>query len=389
MISLPSLSNIDIEVDTELEKVYFGEQARGLFNDKILTVSDKLKRDNLPIKTKRPKTAQPTYSREKVTKKRLSNHELTSFHSIETRDTEILDRIVQQKDDKSRKLEKNISDNRLYKSDTCKSTFGRDSQDKLPTVGLPLLNLNRPSTAKISAKYPPSHSQSSNDLSDCIQRKRDGNIMNRPRSALSITLPNPTLSSPSNPKFQLHETISFENVKSRNELRCPSGKIRSATMTPSSGNIATAIYDATNGDNRSVSTSQLSPQPSPITASNKQSRFSTSLSEIDEKLLSKSVANLCKTESHDEKFLSKSVANLSKSESHEISPIFTPVYSSCTSEDTHEEIPLTPRSRFIASCMREGLNPRANLVQQLNMYVYMIYTCIFIYKYTCICIYIT
>jgi len=362
MISLPSLSNIDIEVDTELEKAYFGEQARSLFNDKILTVSDKLKRDNLPSKTKRPKTAQPTYSREKVTKKRLSNHELTSFHSIETRDTEILDQNVKQKDDKSRKLEKNISDNRLYKSDTCKSTFGRDLQDKLPTVGLPLLNLNRPSTAKISAKYPPSHSQSSNDLSDCIQRKRDGNIMNRPRSALSSTLPNPTLSSPSNPKFQLHETISFENVKSRNELRCPSGKIRSATMTPSSGNIATAIYDATNGDNRSVSSSQLSPQPSPITASNKQSRFSTSLSEIDEKLLSRSVANLCKSESHDEKFLSKSVANLSKSESHEISPIFTPVYSSCTSEDSHEEIPLTPRSRFIASCMREGLNPRANMI---------------------------
>jgi hypothetical protein len=40
------------------------------------------------------------------------------------------------------------------------------------------------------------------------------------------------------------------------------------------------------------------------------------------------------------------------------------------SEESYDDAPLTPRSRFIASCMREGLNPRANMVQYRNVLVY-------------------
>lgn len=406
MLPLPRVNSIETsEVDAEQEKTYFGEQARGLFNDKCSAVSSKLKRDNLPNKTKRPKTAQPSYSRGTVDTKQ-NDHKWMSLNCY-PKDTGISDQIIQQKDDKLNKFSsQNLSSNQEMNTRN-RGTFYKDSQDKRPTVELPLLMLTRPSNARISTSFSPSRpstplrliAQSYDSLFDSIQRKRDGNILNRPKTALSSSS-NPRLSSPSNPRFQLQSNISFEDVRSRNALRCPSGKIGTATFTPSCGVINTAIDDPTSSDSRSSNSplsSQSSLQLSLIADSNKHSKFTNkhlslserNLSQIELEPMPKSSTKLCLSESYgvedNEENGVRVVSSTCKSDrSIAVSPRSRDALDSEDSlldldseleiledfEESYDDAPLTPRSRFIASCMREGLNPRANMVQYENMIMY-------------------
>jgi hypothetical protein len=405
MLPLPRVSSIETsEVDAEQEKTYFGEQARGLFNDKCSAVSSKLKRDNLPNKTKRPKTAQPSYSRGTINTKQ-NDHKWMSLNCY-SKDTEISDQIIQHKDDKSNKFSSEKLSSNQEMNTRNGGTFCKDSQDKRPVVELPLLMLTRPSTARISTSFSPSRpstplrliAQSYDSLGDSIQRKRDGNILNRPKTALSSSS-DPRLSSPSNPRFQLQSNISFEDVRSRNALRCPSGKIGTATFTPSCGVVDTAIDDATSSDSRSSNSplsSQSSPQLSPIVDSNKHSKFSNnhlSLSErkashIELEPMSKFPTNICLSESYgvedsEENGVRVVFSTCKSDRSIAISPRSRDALDSEDrlldmdseleiledSEESYDDAPLTPRSRFIASCMREGLNPRANMVQYQNIFV--------------------